>query len=213
MLGIKSKIFFLLRQITWRRINKHNSTTVNNFFNLESVSVGNYTYGVLNVMDSNPVSKLRIGCFCSIAPNVVFILNSDHYTNNLSSFPFKVKCLSSLTAEAISYGDIVIDDDVWIGYGSIVLSGVHIGQGAIIAAGAVVTKDVPPYSIFGGVPANVIKYRFSQDVIKFLMTLDYSLLTKRLVNENVDKLYTKIDHLSLSEVEGLFNWFPKKSAT
>lgn len=210
MLGIKSNIYLLLKKIIWRKFNRHNSTVVSSSFKLSSVSVGNYTYGALNVVDSNPISKLRIGSFCSIAPNVTFILNSDHYINHLSSFPFKVKCLGDLEPEAISYGDIVIDDDVWIGFGCTVLSGVHIGQGAIIAAGAVVTKDVSPYAVVGGIPAKVLHYRFSIDVIDYLLSLDYSSLTRNVVEEHIEDLYKKLENVPLQNIKLMFSWFPKK---
>ena len=211
MFGIKSRLLLFINKRFWRLRNKHNSTFASNLFNLSSVCVGNYTYGVLNVIDSNPVYKLRIGCFCSIAPNVTFILNSDHYTNNLSSFPFKVMCLGDPNPEAISHGNIVVEDDVWFGYGATVMSGVHVGQGAIVAAGAVVSKDVPPYAIVGGVPARVIKYRFSEDVIDYLLSLDYSALTKDLVYKHLDILYTSANEMKLEEIKERFEWFPKKN--
>lgn len=92
-----------------------------------------------------------------------------------------------------------------------ILSGVHIGQGAVVAAGAVVTKDVPPYAIVGGVPAKVIKYRFSPEVIEQLLKLDYSKLTDDMIRERIDELYTSLEGKSLEEVEKLLEWFPKKS--
>ena len=113
--------------------------------------------------------------------------------------------------EAISKGDIIVDDDVWIGYGATILSGVHIGQGAVIAAGAVVTKDVPPYAIVGGVPAKVIKYRFSPEIIQQLMKLDYSKLTEDMIRERIDDLYTSLDGKTPEEVGKPLEWFPKKS--
>lgn len=91
-----------------------------------------------------------------------------------------------------------------------ILSGVHIGQGAVVAAGAVVTKDVPPYAIVGGVPAKVIKYRFSPEVIEQLLELDYSKLTDDMIRERIDDLYTSLDGKSPQEVEKLLAWFPKK---
>ena len=210
MLDIKHKIHLVINRLLWWHQNRHNSTGVANIFKLSSVTVGNFSYGGLYVIDSNPVSKLNIGNFCSIAPHVTFILNSDHYTTNVSSFPFKVMCLGESQPEAISYGNIIVEDDVWIGYGAVVLSGVHIGQGAIVASGAVVSKDVPPYAIVGGVPARVIRYRFTKEVVDYLLTLDYSALTKELVAAHLDDLYLRIDDLDISSVQTKFAWFPKK---
>ncbi len=115
-----------------------------------------------------------------------------------------VKLLQSVDFEAKTKGDIIVDDDVWIGYGATILSGVHIGQGAVVAAGAVVSKDVPPYAIVGGVPAKVIKYRFNQEMIHELLNVDYSKLTKKMVEEHVGDLYKP-----LTDAEQL-NWMPKK---
>ena len=106
--------------------------------------------------------------------------------------------------EGISKGDIIIADDVWVGAGAIILSGVHIGQGAVVAAGAVITKDVPPYAIVGGVPAKVIKYRFSDDLIAELLKVDFSQLDNKTILDHIDNLYQKLE-----SVEQL-QWLPKK---
>lgn len=196
--------------IRWRKLNSHNNTKPANIFNFHQVQCGKYTYGPIEILSFNSDYSLSIGDFCSIGPNVKFLLASDHYVNHISTFPFKVKCIHTEHNEAISKGDINVNNDVWIGCNSIILSGVHIGQGAVIAAGSVVTKDVPPYAIVGGVPAQVIKYRFSKDVINFLLNLDYSLLTEELVKNNIDKLYLDIDNLSLAKISVLYDWFPKK---
>ena len=98
-------------------------------------------------------------------------------------------------------GDIVIGNDVWIGYEAVIMAGVHIGNGAIIAARAVVTKDVPPYTIVGGVPARPIRKRFDEEVIRKLETLkwwDWSVEKIRqslpyLTNGNIDKLLKNED--------------------
>lgn len=199
---------FQFFKLKWRRENKHNDTFPINEFDISKVRVGIGTYGKLNVKnDTN--SKLIIGNFCSIAEGVTFLVGLDHPVNNVSSYPFKVKqCGQSV--EAISKGDIVLDDDVWLGYRVTVLSGVHVGQGAIVAAGAVVTKDVPPYAIVGGVPAKVIKYRFSQDIIQQLLRLDYSKLTEDLIREHQEELYVPLNRKKLVEVQQLLSWFPKK---
>lgn len=115
-------------------------------------------------MSFSSLSKLYNGNFVSIAQNVIFMLNSEHYTNHISTYPFKVKYILAENEEAISKGDNIIEDDVWIGYGVIIMSGIKIGKGTIIGAGSFVTKDVPPYSIVVGVPAKILKYRFNEHI-------------------------------------------------
>lgn len=188
----------------WRKINSENKTTVNNVFDHEIVYVGKNTYGELNVVTFRNITKLFIGNFCSIGQNVNFIMDAGHVLNNISTYPFKVAILGSKNGEAISKGDIIVDDDVWIGFGATVLSGVHIGQGAVIAAGSIVTKDVPPYAIVGGIPAKIIKYRFSQEIIDELMKIDYSKLTDKMVKVHINDLYS-----ALKDVSQL-DWMPKK---
>ena len=158
-------------------------------------NIGRYTYGfeLNNVLFHSKIKKekLIIGDFCSIAPHVQFILASEHPYKGLSTFPFKVKVLNQ-EAEAVSKGDIIIKDDVWIGMNSIILSGVTINQGAIVAAGSVVTKDIPAYAIVGGNPAKVIKYRFEPEVVEELKNFDFSTLTEEKVKKLGEKLYTEI---------------------
>lgn len=134
----------------WRKLNTHNSTSANNIFSLDHVSVGIGTYGGLKVFNKTNDVYLKIGNYCSIGEEVKFIVAWDHILNNISTFPFKAKVLHSCRDESVAKGDIIIDDDVWIGYGATILSGVHIGQGAVIAAGAIVAGDIPPYGIVGG---------------------------------------------------------------
>jgi len=142
----KGKLYFLKRR--WKCKNQNNKTTINTIVPIELISVGRNSYGAINVQSWNKNTKLLIGSYCSIAQNVVFMLDVEHYTDHISTYPFKVQSLNA-NAEAYSHGNIIVEDDVWIGYGVTVLSGVNIGQGAVVAAGAVVTKDVPPYAIVG----------------------------------------------------------------
>lgn len=176
----------------------------------EDYYIGNYSYGnklrVFHYTEHD--GNLHIGNFCSIADETVFLLGGGHNYKTVSSFPFKA--IFAGEGEALSKGDIVLDDDVWIGYHTTILSGVHIGQGAVIAAGAVVTKDIPPYAIVGGVPAKIINYRFSPEVIDELIQLDYGKLTDELIHEHEKELYTPIDEKSPEEIEQLLSWFPKK---
>lgn len=170
----------------------------------KQVIVGKYTYGPINALFFDNDSLLTIGCFCSIAPHVTFIVSADHYLNNISTYPFKVKITNTTNNEGITKGNIVVKDDVWIGYGATIMSGVHIEQGAVIAAGAVVTKDVPPYAIVGGVPAKIIKYRFSQPIVDKLMKIDFSKLNEKTIQDHIDELYEEVnENTNLS-------WLPQK---
>lgn len=184
----------------WIRANKHNGTIPNNEFDFDTASVGNYSYGELNVVSLNNKSHLRIGNFVSIAQNVVFMLDVEHFTNHISTFPFRVKVLESVKDEAHSKGDIVIGDDVWIGYGATVMSGVHVGQGAVIATGAVVTKNIPPFEVWGGVPAKFIKKRFPDEMIEDISKVDFSALTPDIVREMESILYTPVDHSIVEKI-------------
>ena len=189
--NLKKKVEIKKRKKEWRRRNSNNYTYMVNDFDIELVSVGDYSYGGIIAWSANKLNKLKIGNYCSIAEGVKFILNADHPVNYLSTYPFKTMMLND-GLEAISKGDIVVDDDVWFGGDAIIMSGVHIGKGAVVAAGAVVTKDVPPYAIVGGVPAKVIKYRFDERIIEKLMKFDYNKLTVDKVRKNKELFYQEM---------------------
>ena len=166
--------------------------------------IGKGTYGELNVMQfETTCCKLIIGNYCSIAPEVFFMTDGEHSYKNISTYPFATRFFNK-NIDTLSKGDIIIEDDVWIGYRAIIMSGVHIGQGAVIAAGAVITKDVPPYAIVGGVPAKVIKYRFDKNVIDELLRVDYKKISIDDIEQNLNKLYCELD-----DIEQL-RWLPRK---
>lgn len=132
-----------------------------------------------NVLYHYPINhdKLKIGKFCSIACGTKFLFNSaNHSLRSLSTYPFPIfyeEWEHRLWADKAwdNKGDIVLGNDVWTGFESVIMSGVTIGNGAIIGARAVVTKDVPPYTIVGGVPARPIRKRFPDEMISVLMAL------------------------------------------
>ena len=124
--------------------------------------------------------RLKIGRFCSIGCGARFIFNAaNHSLKSLSTYPFPIFFEEwELDVEKVNTawdnkGDIVVGNDVWIGYEAVIFAGVTIGDGAIIGTRAVVTKDVPPYTIVGGVPAKPIRKRFSDEAIKQLQKLEW----------------------------------------
>ena len=124
--------------------------------------------------------RLIVGKFCSIACGARFLFNSaNHSMKSLSTYPFSIFFdewgLDKMQVASAwdNKGDIVIGNDVWIGYEAVILAGVTIGDGAIIGARAVVTKDVPPYTVVGGVPARQIKRRFPEQILNELLKLKW----------------------------------------
>ena len=199
---IKSLLHLFLVRRKWRKRNPHNFTSAFRPFDFDQVTVGNNTYGALYVLTDGEKSRLSIGSYCSIAPQVVFILSSDHPTHMLSTYPFRVKIMKE-PKEALSKGDITVGDDVWIGMRAMILSGVSIGQGAIIGAGSVVTKDVPAYAIVAGVPAKVIGYRFDEEKRAMLQRIDYSRIDHQFCKESIELLYTDLseDQVTCSMIQ------------
>ena len=177
----------------WRRLNRHNSTYIKDYCDITKITVGKKTYGVLNVSAFSPKDeKLKIGSYCSIAPDVWFLLGGEHQLHSISTYPFKVMSFG-YQCEAGSKGDIVVQDDVWIGTNAIICSGITIGQGAVIAAGSVVTKDVPSYAIVGGNPAKVIKYRFNEELRDRMSKVDVVPLFDSFTKEQLDTVYSDLD--------------------
>lgn len=155
------------------------------------ISVGDYTmyndfvqdprlFQQNNVLYHYPVNgdRLVIGKFCSIACGARFLFNAANHTlSSLSTYPFPIFYKEwgldpGDVASAWDHrGDITVGNDVWIGYEAVILAGVTIGDGAIVGTRALVTKDVPPYTIVGGVPARPIRRRFSKETVSVLLAL------------------------------------------
>lgn len=201
---LKLKLF----QRKWRRQNRHNDTWLMNICDPLKIIVGRRSYGMLNVSAFSPSDdKLRIGSYCSVAPGVWFLLAGEHQLDSVSTYPFKVKVFGE-AFEAGSKGDIIIQDDVWIGTNAIICSGVTIGQGAVVAAGAVVTKDVPPYAIVGGNPAKLIRYRFSEELCRQLLRIDVAALFDRFQQKDLPLVYSKLEENTLNTLLEKYNVRP-----
>jgi len=139
------------------------------------VTVGRHSYGVrtgtVNSILNSPEDRVEIGNFTSIAQHVQFVFG-EHELSRVSTFPLRTIIQPRReNQDAYSRGPIRIGSDVWIGAAAIVRSGTTIGDGAVLAAGAVVTKDVPAYAIVGGVPAKIIRFRFSPEQIARLLEI------------------------------------------
>ena len=158
-----------------------------------------------NVLYHYPINgdKLIIGKYCSIACGAKFIFTSaNHSMKSLSTYPFPI-FFSEWGLDPVyvanaweNKGDIVIGSDVWIGYEAVIMPGVHIGDGAVIGTRAVVSKDVEPYTIVGGVPAKPIRKRFDEPTIQKLMENKWWDWTDEKVKQNIQKIMQgKIEEL------------------
>lgn len=152
-----------------------------------------------NVLYHYPVNhdRLSIGKFCSIACGAKFIFNcANHTLKSLSTYTFPLFFeewdlkKSDVASAWDNKGDIIVGNDVWIGYDAVIMAGVTIGDGAIIGARAVVTKDVEPYSIVAGVPAREIRKRFPSNVIKRLQAMQWWNWPIETIRKNIPAIQT-----------------------
>lgn len=221
---IKMKQFLLNPLIRWllwfarSRVilirNRKKHLKIGNLSCLNKVQFGNYNtfynnVGISNtiiddfvyVADGTKINQAIIGKFCSIGPDVRIGLGV-HPTNLISTFPAFYstagQCQISFTDEnqILEQGKIQIGNDVWIGARALILDNVFIGDGAVIAAGAVVTKNVPPYAIVGGVPAKILKKRFIDEEINELLKFKWWAKDISWIRENSSLFNNPIDFFS-----------------
>lgn len=191
----------------WTLQNTHNNVTPKNSFDMKRVKIGSYSYGALELFtynSNNTNDILEIGNFVSISSNVKFFLDEHHQSKTFTTFPLKSIFFGMQNFDdAISKGSIIIDDEVWIGANSTILSGVHIGKGAIVATGSVVVSNIPPYSVVGGVPAKIIKFRFDQELIDKLTIIKLINIPKTIIESNIEIFYKEINLEVIQTIEGL----------
>jgi virginiamycin A acetyltransferase len=189
----------------------HRVCFIKNFIKSPNIIIGDYTYYddpenpeefEKNVLYNYGDDSLIIGKFCAIATHVKFIMNgANHKLDGISTYPFPIfgngweAAMNDLT-NLPSKGDIIIGNDVWIGFDSLIMPGVKIGDGAIIAARSVVVKDIPPYTIAGGNPAVPIKQRFSNEEIEILLSI-------RWWDWEIEKITRNLDVIMNGDVERL----------
>mgnify|MGYP003047728288 FL=1 len=187
------KRLIIMNAQTYPRTNDFQTIYLNTVIKSPNIIVGDYTiyndfvndptlFEKNNVLYHYPINKDRliIGKFCSIACGSKFLFNSANHTlKSLANYTFPLFFeewgldKKEVASAWDNKGDITIGNDVWIGYEAVIMSGVHIGDGAIIASRAIVTKDVPPYTIVGGTPAKEIRLRFDADTIAQLQKLQW----------------------------------------
>lgn len=181
-----------------------------------SIQVGDYTmyndfvndptgFEKNNVLYHYPINhdRLIIGRFCSIGCGAKFLFNSaNHTVSSLSTYPFPLFFeeweleKKNVTDSWDNKGDIIIGNDVWIGYEAVIMAGVTIGDGAIIGAHAVVTKDVSPYTIVGGIPAKSIRKRYSEETIALLTELKWWDWPEKRIAKNIKAIQNgRLDQL------------------
>lgn len=176
------------RGLLGKRVNPHNQTRLHLAALIArrpgQIAVGAWTYGRPKVRFSESGARLTIGRYGSIADGVEILLGGNHRTDWATTYPFPA--LPGLWPEAAgiagshtSRGDVTIGHDVWLGSQSMVLSGVTIGTGAVVAARAVVTRHVPPYAIVGGNPARILRLRFDEAQIASLLASRWWLLPRK----------------------------------
>ncbi len=156
---------------------------------------GEHTYGIKNltIKQWGEGAALKIGSFCSIADNVRVFLGGNHRTDWITTFPFGHISLSEFPVSGIvghpaTKGDVVIENDVWIGHGVTIFSGVRVANGAVLAANANVSCDVGAYEIFAGNPARLVKTRFSQPIVERLLVLRWWELDASDIGKLIPKL-------------------------
>ena len=159
-----------------------------------TVEADRFTYGQGNIkiVTNFPGKKVKLGKYCSVAADVQAFLGGNHRVDWITTFPFGHTSTSEINVSKVdghpgTNGDIIIGNDVWLGTGCVLMSGITIGDGAVVAAHSHVVKDVAPYTLVGGNPAKLIRYRFNDEVIEQLLATEWWSLS--------EKQLTKYAHL------------------
>jgi len=151
--------------------------------------IGEYSYGRIKVLG---IGKLKIGKYCSMADGTLFLLGMEHRPDWITTYPFNelFSWARHIAGHPMSKGHVIIGNDVWIGQQSIILSGISIGNGAVIGAGSIVTKSIPAYAIAAGNPARVTSYRFDEKTRARIEAMKWWDWPIHKIAENIEHLMT-----------------------
>jgi acetyltransferase-like isoleucine patch superfamily enzyme len=164
------------------------------------IKIGRFTYGKPNITLWSENDSVEIGSFCSFGVNVEIISGGEHRTDWITTYPLKIAFnMLGPNDDLIPFnkGPINIGHDVWVGQGARILSGVRIGNGAVIAAGSLITKDVADYEVVGGNPAKHIKFRFNEIDIQKLLSLKWW-------GWNIEKIIAQANSLQSDNLKSFF---------
>jgi acetyltransferase-like isoleucine patch superfamily enzyme len=187
--GIRHVIFWAIRRIDDRN-EEFTRAVMTDVFDVE---VGRYTYGAFQI-DGSIATGTRIGSFCSVAPGVR-LGGSHHPLSYVSTHAFLYVANRGFVAEndwelmREANKPVVVEDDVWLGADAVVLPGVRVGRGAVVAAGAVVTHDVPAYAIVAGVPARLVRRRMDEERARRLAGIDWPAWSDETIKDRLDAFY------------------------
>lgn len=160
------------------------------------ISLGRGTYGLdrNSFAGISPDCPVTIGNYCSFGPEVLVFCRTDHRTDLPSTYPFRsMRGDAPDNVDAITRGPITIGHDVWVGARAMILSGVNIGHGAIVGAGAVVTRDIAPFSVNTGVPALKSRMRFTDTQVTALTEIAWWDWPEAQIDQHIDMFYEDVD--------------------
>ena len=168
------------------------------YINDDRTVAGEYTYFDTRITFGlwQPEDSITIGKFCSLARDITIFGGGEHFINRATAYPFVLMFAEERTKRLVDAKDTsatIIGNDVWVGYGATIMSGVKIGNGAVVGAKAVVAKDIPDYAIAVGNPAKVVRYRFTPQTIQRLLNLSWWTWDLSKILANLDLLYQNPD--------------------
>lgn len=177
----------------------HEYSRVATYADIKNSKIDKYT----SIGRNTRVINAKIGKFCSVSWESTIGATMHHYKRiTINAFPYVPEMGGFVAARNQEIIETNIGNDVWIGCNSVILPGINVGDGAVIGAGAVVTKDVPPYAIIAGVPGEIIAYRFEEDIIERLIKLQWWNKDREFIIDNIGNFKMDLNNDILKELEG-----------